>query len=158
MQVPGSRNSTMKNFAFLLAISSLQLIFNKRSATKYKPKREFNPRCSGNKWFKLPHSHCVVLDLMCKKKLLFWLIRTSESIDCLRKNLKKQAKWISWLQYKPINLTLRQLTVNGVVQYHKSEAPRSYLQNSLSRLSCMVPVFNLAIHSALHNNHLWTYW
>lgn len=66
----------------------------------------------------------------------------------LRKNTKKQAKWISWLQYKPINLTLRQLTVNGVVHYHKSEAPRSYLENSLSLLSCVMPVFKQAIRSA----------
>lgn len=61
--------------------------------------------------------------------------------------MESQTNWISRFQYKPINLTLRQLTVNGVVQYHKSEAPRSYLQNSLSLLSCMVPVLQQAIHS-----------
>ena len=57
-----------------------------------------------------------------------------------------QPNWISWLQYKPINLTLRQLTVEGLVQYHKSEAPRSYLENSLSLLSYMVQGFQQAIH------------
>lgn len=38
--------------------------------------------------------------------------------------------------------------MNGVVQYHKSEAPRSYLQNSLSLLNFMVPALQDAIHSA----------
>lgn len=37
--------------------------------------------------------------------------------------------------------------MNGAVQYHKSEAPRRYLENSLSLLNCMLPVLERAIHS-----------
>lgn len=76
------------------------------------------------------------LDLICKN--CYFAIKTRGSMSGWRWN-NNRANWISWLQYKPINLTLRQLSVNGVVQYHKSEAPRSYLQNSLSRLNRVVP-------------------
>lgn len=71
----------------------------------------------------------------------YFAIKTRGSMRGWRWN-NNQTNWISWLQYKPINLTLRQLTVNGVVQYHKSEASTRSLQSSLSRVSCTTPPVN----------------
>lgn len=99
------------------------------------------------------HNRCVRLDLICKN--YYFVIKTRGSMSGWRWN-NNRANWISWLQYKPINLTLRQLTENGVVQYHKSKAPRSYLQNSLSLSNCTVPVFVAANPLSLSCSHLHT--
>lgn len=57
---------------------------------------------------------CVPLDLVCKN--YYFAIKTSGSMRRLRRS-KRRANWISRLRYKPINLTPRQLMVNGPVQY-----------------------------------------
>lgn len=48
------------------------------------------------------------------------MINIQGSIGGLSGN-NNQANWIPWLQYKPINLTMKQLKVNGVVRYDNTE-------------------------------------
>lgn len=49
------------------------------------------------------------------------MINIQGSIGGLSGN-NNQANWIPWLQYKLINLTVKQLKVNGVFRYHNTEA------------------------------------